>query len=135
MSATPSTAVEATPSRMPPKGGQAMRLVQATGQPVGIQARGETGVGGRAVPILLHVVFARPGELHGRAHGFRNLDGFADVIGAGAASESAAHIEGMHLDGVGRQAGNVDGRLQRRGLALRGGPDFAAIRRARRRCS
>ena len=71
--------------------------VNATGQPSASRPP-RTRVGGGTIAILLHIVFARPGDLHRRAERFRDLDRFADVIGARAASESAAHILGVDLD-------------------------------------
>ena len=76
----PSTLVRSTPLRNPPKDGQTTRVFQATGQPSWSNAAGELGVRRRAIQIVLHIVLARPGELHGLADGLGDLDRFADVI-------------------------------------------------------
>ena len=96
-SAMPSTPVRERPLRMPPNGGQAMRLVEHDGPALGIQPAGEARVGRRPVEIVLHIVFARPGELHRHAGGLGDLDRLADVVGAAAPSESAAHVQRVDL--------------------------------------
>ena len=68
---------------------------------VGVQRARELRVGRGAIQIVLHIVLARPGELHRLADGFGNLDRFADEIVSAAPAKSAAQIHGVDLDLVG----------------------------------
>ena len=60
----------------------------------GVQTAGKARVRRGPIQIVLHVVFARPGELHRAADGLRNLDRFADEIVAAATSEATAQDRG-----------------------------------------
>ena len=79
------------------------------------------------VVIVMHVVFARPGDFHRCADGFRYFDGFGDEIGHAAPSEAAAHELRMNPHFLGRQTGSLRGRALRQRLHLRGRPDIAGI--------
>ncbi len=92
-----------------------------------VQRAGELGVGRGAIQIVLHIVLARPGELHRLADGFGNFDRFADEIVSAATAKSAAQVHGVDLDLIGRKAGDLGRGTHGRGLDLRGNPNFAAI--------
>ena len=47
---------------------------------------------------MLQIILSRPLQLHGNLRRLRNLHGFADEIGAAAASETAAKIYRMDLN-------------------------------------
>ena len=126
----PSTPVLSTPLRSPPKDGQTTRAGERDRPAVRVEPGGELGVRCRAIGVVLHIVFASPGELHRSARdGLGDLHRFADKIGAAAAAESAAQILGVDVDLVRRKLGDPRRGLLRDGLDLRAGPDFAMSRR------
>ena len=76
---------------------------------------------------MQHVVFAGPGHLHRRVHGFREFDGLGDEILLGATPETATEVGGVDEDLLGLQAGDLGPGHLREGLELRGGIDVTAI--------
>ena len=103
--------------------------VHPHGRPaIGIETRGELRVRGRAVEIMLDIVFARPRHLYRLARGFRNLDGVGDVVRFKPPPKSSAEKRGMHKDFGRIEAGNIRRRLLCVGLVLRGRPHIASLR-------
>ena len=84
-------------------------------------------VADRTVVVVLHVVFARPHDLHRLADRLRRFHRVDDEVGFAAPAEPAAQIRGVDLHLVGGQPGRRDRRLVRRGLALRRHVDVAAV--------
>src|SRR3984957_1884562 len=54
-----------------------------------VHGTSELRIGRGAIKIRLHLVLARPGELHRLANGLRNLDGLSDIFHCPATSKSA----------------------------------------------
>ena len=104
-----------------------MRIMNATGLPGRVDGRRHPHVGDRAVEVVLHVVFARPDDLHRLADGFRRFDRVGDEVGFAAASEAAAEIRREDVDLVGGQTARGHGRLLRCGLPLRRHPHVAPV--------
>ncbi len=65
---------------------------------VGIEPGHQLAVDSGPVKIVLHIVFAGPRHLHGRAGGFRNLYRLDDEILLRAAPKAAAQISGVHAN-------------------------------------
>ena len=71
------------------------------GKTVGVQTRGEMRQRSGAIDVMLHVIFARPGEFYRSAHGLRCLDGIGNEIVAASPSEPAAQEQRVDLHLVG----------------------------------
>src|SRR5258708_15928202 len=102
----PSTALRSTPLFRPAKDGQATRLERHQ-VAIGVHAARELRVGRGSIEVMLHVVFARPSELHGRARGFSDLDRLADEVGSAASPEAASEEHGVDLDLFERKLSNL----------------------------
>ena len=93
----------------------------AVGIETGRKARQRSG----PVDVVLHVVFARPGEFHRNSDGFGDLDRFIHML-AGA-SETSAQIVGVDVDFFDGQARDHHGRIARGARDLRSDPDLAFV--------
>ena len=130
--ADPSTEMKSTPF-----GGSApirfisdcwtIRCMNATGLPACVERAPHADVRHRTVEVVLHVVFARPHDLHRLADGLRRFDRVGDEVGFAAPAEPAAEIRRVDLDLVGRKTAGRDRRLVRSASV----PASAPTRRSR----
>ena len=57
-----------------------------------IHGTGKFHIRSRTIQVMLHIVFARPGELHGRSgHGLRHFHGLGNIVRTSTPPEAAAH--------------------------------------------
>ena len=101
--------------------------LQSDGPAVRIEPRRQFAVNRGAVKIVLNVVFARPGHLHGRAGGFRNLDRVHNEILLRAPPESPAKKRGVDSNLLRFEAGDFRRSHLIEGLKLRRRVNIAAI--------
>ena len=92
-----------------------------------VQAGFEPDVGRRPEPVGLKIVFARVGELDGYAERFGDADSFGDISATAAAAESAAHIQRVEVDLVGRETAGLNRIAVGDAGKLAADPDFAGI--------
>ncbi len=110
----------------------AVRLLSAS------KAAGHLALRDRMIAAVRHVLFARPQQLDRRArHLLGDHHGLTDVVGLAAPAEAAAEHQLVDVAFVGRQAGRLQHRGERRFAVLRAAPDLAFVRpcRARSRSS
>ena len=98
-----------------------------TGHTSVIQSGSESVVSGRAVVVVLDVVFPRPDYLDRRVHRFGDFNGIGNEILFRAAPESSAQECGMHPDFIGGQAGELHRGIVGPGLTLGSDPDITFI--------
>src|SRR5207253_4709215 len=83
----------------------------------------------RAIPTALHIVFARPHDLHWNSRSLCHMNGFHHEVrlGSSPTPEPSTKKGGMDLDLlVGKACGLGCGRTVHR-LELRSGPDLASV--------
>ncbi len=76
----------------------------------------------------MHVILARPSDLHGRAGPFRNLDRFGNEILLGAAAKSAAEKRSVYANLFRLQSGDFRAGHLHESLELRGRVNVASVR-------
>src|SRR5216684_3701991 len=97
------------------------------GPAVRVQTGNELAVSRGAVKIVLHIVFARPGDLHGRTGGFRNLDRFGNKILLGAATEAAPKKSSVYANLLRLQPGDLRASVLTESLKLRWRVNVATV--------
>ena len=97
------------------------------GLPARIEARLQPVDAGGAVLVVLHVVLARPHDLHRGTHRLRRLQGFLDEIQLEAPAEAAAQVGRVHRHLLRRHATDLGAEPLDARLELGGGPDVDAV--------
>ena len=101
---------------------------------VGIERAGQLALRDRMILAVRHVLFARPHQLDRRArHLLGDQHGLPDIVGQAAPAEAAAEHQLVDVALVGRQAGGLQRRGERRFAVLRAAPDLAFVGRVERR--
>src|SRR5437879_4532756 len=92
-----------------------------------VQAAVEPVMSGRAVEVVLHVLFPGPQHLHRRAQLHRGLDRVLHEVRAAAPAPTAAQELHVNRDGVDREPGDLCRRALGALRVLGRSPDLAAV--------